>query len=153
MKSHDIELEEWCTKFPETFSLDGSWDVELYDLILELKTKINFARWCNVCYGVSSMSKKLIVTLISPFFITSYLLCLWLAFKVEIAEELFEVNNGSERLDDSATFCIEKKLLDNIDIDPIIIASHGGLLEENLKVICINYLICKLIIDAFKFYR
>ena len=33
----DNELEECCTKFAETFSLNGSSDVEVYDLISELK--------------------------------------------------------------------------------------------------------------------
>lgn len=41
MKSlNDNELEECCTKFAETFSFDGSSDVEVYDLISELKIMI-----------------------------------------------------------------------------------------------------------------
>nr|TKW20468.1 hypothetical protein SEVIR_4G090300v2 [Setaria viridis] len=34
---NDNELEECCTKFAETFSFDGSSNVEIYDLISELK--------------------------------------------------------------------------------------------------------------------
>ena len=33
----DIELDECCTKFADTFSYDGSSDVEVHDLISELK--------------------------------------------------------------------------------------------------------------------
>jgi hypothetical protein len=34
---NDRELEECCAKFANTFSHDGSYDVELNDLISELK--------------------------------------------------------------------------------------------------------------------
>ena len=41
--------------------------------------------------------------------------------QIEVTEEQSEVNNGSERLNGLATLCIEKKLLDDIDINPIIL--------------------------------
>jgi hypothetical protein len=41
-----------------------------------------------------------------------------------------------------ATLCMEKKLLDDINIEPIISDLHQEMLEETFKAICITYLIC-----------
>ena len=48
----DNELEEWCTRFAETFSLHILCDVEVYDLISELKiVGFTLPDDRDICYG------------------------------------------------------------------------------------------------------
>ena len=76
-----------------------------------------------------------------------------MAYKVEITEELSEINNGSERLNDLATLCIEKKLLDDIDIDPIIVDFASRIVRRNFKGNMYKLFYMHTDLDAFECYQ
>nr|XP_040251732.1 zinc finger MYM-type protein 1-like [Aegilops tauschii subsp. strangulata] len=124
----DNELEECCTKFAETFSLDGSSDVEVYDLISELKimrfTLPNgvmsameiFGHVREVdCYPNISIAYRILFTV--PVTVASAERSF---SKLKLLKNYLRSTMTQERLNGLATLCIEKKLLDEIDIDPII---------------------------------
>ena len=124
----DNELEECCTKFAETFSLDGSSDVEVYDLISELKimrfTLPNgvmsameiFGHVREVdCYPNISIAYHILFTV--PVMVASAERSF---SKLKLLKNYLRSTITQERLNGLATLCMEKKLMDEIDIDPII---------------------------------
>jgi hypothetical protein len=125
---NDRELEECCTKFANTFSHDGSCDVELNDLISELKILIftlpsgtlsameifKHMRYVD-CYPNASIAHRILfivhVTVASAERSFS---------KLKLLKNYLRSAMSQERLNRLATLCIEKKLLDDIDINSII---------------------------------
>ena len=121
----DNELEECCTKFAETFSLNGSSDVEVYDLISELKI-MRFTLSDDV---MSAMNIFRHVREVDCYPNISIAYCILFTVPVTIASAersfsklklLKNYLRTQERLNGLATLCIKKKLLDEIDIDPTI---------------------------------
>jgi hypothetical protein len=111
---NDHELEEGCNKFAYNFSPEkGPCDVEVYDLISELKMMIDQC----LLWRYFSMSKKLIVILISPLLIASAERSF---SKLKLLKNYLRSTMSQQKLNGLATLCIEKKLLDDVDIDPII---------------------------------
>jgi hypothetical protein len=125
---NDIELEKCCTKFANTFSHDGSSDVEVHDLISELKilkcTLPNgalsameiFEHIRDVdCYHNASIAYRILFTVhvIVASIERSFSKLKWL-------KNYLRSPMTQERLNGLATLCIEKKLLDDIDINSII---------------------------------
>nr|TKW14774.1 hypothetical protein SEVIR_5G188900v2 [Setaria viridis] len=125
---NDNELEECCIKFAETFSFDGSSDVEVYDLISELKI-MKFTLPNDVmsameifehvrdvdCYPNVSIAYRLLFTV--PVTVASAERSF---SKLKLLRNYLRSTMTQERLNGLATLCIEKKLLDEIDINSII---------------------------------
>ena len=124
----DNELEECCTKFAETFSLNGSSDVEVYDLISELKimrftlpdgamSAMEIFRHVREvdCYPNISIAYRILF--IVPVTVASAERSF---SKLKLLKNYLRSTMTQERLNGLAILCIEKKLLDEIDIDPII---------------------------------
>ncbi|XP_062232383.1 uncharacterized protein LOC133929596 [Phragmites australis] len=129
LKSLDgIELKDRCTKFAETFSLKGSSDVELNDLIFELSVMqltlpdrpmsameiFEFVRNAD-CYPNISVAYRILFTV--PVTVASAERSF---SKLKLLKNHLRSTMSHERLNGLATLCIEKKLLDEIDIDTII---------------------------------
>lgn len=129
LKSLDnIELEECCTKFAETFSVNGSSDVEVHDLISELKIMkftlpdgalsameiFEHVREVD-CYPNVSIAYRILFTV--PVTIASAERSF---SKLKLLKNYLRSTMSQERLNGLATLCIEKKLLDEIDINSII---------------------------------
>ena len=129
LKSLDrTELKECCTKFAETFSLDGSSDVELNDLISELSVMrltlsdkpmsameiFEFVREAD-CYPNISIAYRILFTM--PVTMASAERSF---SKLKLLKNHLRSTMSQERLNGLATLCIEKKLLDEIDINTII---------------------------------
>jgi hypothetical protein len=129
LKSLDgIELKDRCTKFAETFSLKGSSDVELNDLISELSVMqltlpdrpmsameiFEFVRNAD-CYPNISVAYRILFTV--PVTVASTERSF---SKLKLLKNHLRSTMSQERLNGLATLCIEKKLLDEIDIDTII---------------------------------
>lgn len=129
LKSLDrTELKECCTKFAETFSLDGSSDVELNDLISELSVMqltlsdkpmsameiFEFVREAD-CYPNISIAYRILFTM--PVTVASAERSF---SKLKLLKNHLRSTMSQERLNGLATLCIEKKLLDEIDINTII---------------------------------
>jgi hypothetical protein len=126
---NDRELEECCTKFVNTFSHDGSCDVELNDLISELKilNKITlpsgtlsameiFKHIRDVdCYPNDSIVYRILF--IVPLTVASAERSF---SKLKLLKNYLRSTMSQERLNGLVTLCIEKKLLDDIDINSII---------------------------------
>ncbi|XP_051206126.1 uncharacterized protein [Lolium perenne] len=130
MKSlSDSELEGSCRKFAQTFSLEGgSCDVEVYDLISELKmmrftlpdgVKSAMEIFEHVrevdCYPNISIAYRIMFTV--PVTVASAERSF---SKLKLLKNYLRSTMTQQRLNGLATLCIEKKLLDDIDIDPII---------------------------------
>nr|TKW16837.1 hypothetical protein SEVIR_5G325500v2 [Setaria viridis] len=125
---NDNELEECCTKFAETFCFDGSSDVEVYDLISELKI-MKFTLPDGVmsameifehvrdvdCYPNISIAYRLLFTV--PVTVASAEKSF---SKLKLLRNYLRSTMTQERLNGLASLCIKKKLLDEIDINPII---------------------------------
>jgi hypothetical protein len=76
---NDSELEVCCTKFTNNFSHDDSSDIELHDLISELKIlKCTLPNDTLSAMEIFSILEMLIVILTLPLLIESYLLCMLL---------------------------------------------------------------------------
>lgn len=129
LKSLDnIELEECCTKFAETFSVNGSSDVEVHDLISDLK----IMKFTLPDGALSAMEIFEHVREVDcyPNVSIAYRILFTVSVTVASAERSFSnlklLKNylrstmSQERLNGLATLCIEKKLLDEIDINSII---------------------------------
>jgi hypothetical protein len=73
----DIELTDCCTKFDKTFSFDNSSDVDLNDLISELKVlQLTLPDTQMSAMKILSLLEKWAVILTFLLLIKSYLLCL-----------------------------------------------------------------------------
>jgi hypothetical protein len=129
LKSLDnIELRECCTNFANTFSFDGSSDVDMNDLILELsvlqlalpdKTMsameiFEYVREVD-CYPNISIAYRILFTM--PVTVASAERSF---SKLKLLRNYLRSKMSQERLNGLATLCIEKKLLDAIDLDTII---------------------------------
>ena len=124
----DDELVEGCTKFANTFSHGGKSDVEVYDLISELKMMrftlrdgamsameiFKHMREVN-CYPNISIAYRILFTV--PVTVASAERSF---SKLKLLKNYLRSTMTQERLNGLATLCIEKQLLDDIDIDPII---------------------------------
>jgi hypothetical protein len=124
----DTELEECCTKFANKFSVDGSSDVEVYDLISELKLLkftlpegalsamdiFEHVRELD-CYPNISIAYRILFTV--PVTVASAERSF---SKLKLLKNYLRSTMSQERLNGLATLCIEKKLLDEIDINSII---------------------------------
>ena len=125
---NDTELEESCTKLADTFSHNGSSDVEVHDLISELKimkftlpdgvlsAKEIFEHVIEVnCYPNVSIAYRILFTV--PVTVASAERSF---SKLKLLKNYLTSTMTQERLNHLATLCIEKKLLDEIDINTII---------------------------------
>ncbi|XP_066361025.1 uncharacterized protein [Miscanthus floridulus] len=124
----DIELEECCTKFAKKNSADGSCDVEVHDLISELKILkftlpegalsameiFEHVREVD-CYPNISIAYRILFTV--PVTVASAERSF---SKLKLLKNYLRSTMSQERLNGLATLCIEKKLLDEIDINSII---------------------------------
>ena len=124
----DIELRECCTKFADTFSHDGSSDVEVHDLISELKIMkftlpdgilsameiFNHVRDVD-CYPNVSIAYQILCTV--PVTVASAERSF---AKLKLLKNYLRSVMPQERLNGLAILCIEKKMLDEINIDTII---------------------------------
>ena len=124
----DIELEECCTKFAKKKLVDGSSDVEVHDLISELKilkftlpegTLSAMEIFKHVreldCYPNISIAYRILFTV--PVTVASAERSF---SKLKLLKNYLRSTMSQERLNGLATLCIEKKLLDEIDINSII---------------------------------
>ena len=129
LKSLDSDgLKECCTKFSETFSLDGSSDVEINDLISELTVMqstlpdrsmsameiFEFVQEAD-CYPNISIAYRILFTV--PMTVASAERSF---SKLKLLKNYLRSIMSQERLNGLATLCIEKKLLDQININAII---------------------------------
>jgi hypothetical protein len=125
---NDRELEVCCTKFANTFSHDGSCDVELNDLISKLNilkfTLPNdalsameiFEHIIDVdCYPNASIAYRILF--IVPIIVASAERSF---SKLKLLKNYLRSAMSQERLNGLASLCIEKKLLNDIDINSII---------------------------------
>jgi hypothetical protein len=84
---NDSELEECCIKFAYTFSHDGSSDVEVLDMISELKIlKFTLPDRTLCAMGFLSISEMWLVILMHVLLIESYSLCMLL---LHLLKEVF----------------------------------------------------------------
>jgi hypothetical protein len=125
---NDRELEVCCTKFANTFSHDGSCDVELNDLI----SKLNILKFTlsNDTLSAMKIFEHIIDADCYPKASVAYRILFIVSITVASAERSFSklklLKNylrsamSQERLNGLASLCIEKKLLNDIDINNII---------------------------------
>ncbi|GJN39994.1 hypothetical protein PR202_gb29154 [Eleusine coracana subsp. coracana] len=122
------QLAASCTKFAETFSSDGSSDVELNDLISELSvmrlslseiemTAMEIFQYITKmeCYPNISIAYRILFTV--PVTVASAERSF---SKLKLLKNYLRSTMSQERLNGLATLCIEKELLDAVDIDTII---------------------------------
>ncbi|KAJ1267582.1 hypothetical protein BS78_07G067300 [Paspalum vaginatum] len=129
LKSLDIvELRDHCTKFANTFSFVGSCDVDLNDLISELSVLrltlsdepmsameiFDYVREAN-CYPNIFVAYRILF--IVPVIVASAERSF---SKLKLLKNYLRSKMSQERLNGLANLCIEKILLDEIDIDTII---------------------------------
>jgi hypothetical protein len=124
---NDSEFEVCCTKFANTFSHDGSSDVEVHNLISKLKilkcTLPNdtlsameiFQHIRDVeCYPNTSIAYQI-------FFSVHVTIAGERSFsKLKLLQNYLRLPMSQERLNGLAYLCNEKKLLDEIDINSVI---------------------------------
>jgi hypothetical protein len=125
---NDSELQESCTKFANTFSHDGSSDVKVHDLISELK--ILKCTLSNDALSAMEIFEYIRDVDCYPNVFIAYHILFTVSVTVASAERSFSklklLKNylrslmTQERLNGLVTLCIEKKLLDEIDINSII---------------------------------
>ena len=128
MSLDDNELTNCCNKFDKTFTFDNSSDVDLNDLISELKI-------LQLTLTDSQMSAMEIFEFVRevdsyPNVVIAYRILFTMPVTVASAERSFSklklLKNylrsimSQERLNGLTTLCIEKQLVDDIDIDSII---------------------------------
>lgn len=123
-----IELRDHCTKFASTLSFDGSCDVDLNDLISELSVLrltlsdkpmsameiFEHVREVD-CYPNISIAYRILFTM--PVTVASAERSF---SKLKLLKNYLRSKISQERLNGLAILCIEKILLDEIDIDTII---------------------------------
>ena len=129
LKSLDtIELRECCTKFANTFSFDGSSDVDLNDLISELSVLqltlsdkpmsamdiFEYVREVD-SYPNTAIAYQLLFTV--PVTVASAERSF---SKLKLLKNYLRSKMSQERLNGLPILCIEKILLDKIDTDAII---------------------------------
>jgi hypothetical protein len=125
---NDSELQESCTKFANTFSHDGSSNVAVHDLISELK--ILKCTLPNGALSAMEIFEHIRDVDCYPNAFIAYHILFTVSITVASAERSFSklklLKNylrspmSQEKLNGLATLCIEKKLLDEIDINSII---------------------------------
>ena len=128
MSLDDNELTNCCNKFDKTFTFDNSSDVDLNDLISELKI-------LQLTLPDRQMSAMEIFEFVRevdsyPNVVIAYRILFTMPVTVASAERSFSklklLKNylrstmSQERLNGLATLCIEKKLLDKVDSNTII---------------------------------
>jgi hypothetical protein len=125
---NDTELEKSCAKFADTFSHDGSSDVEVHDLISELKI-LKFTLPDGIlsamqifehvrdldCYPNVSIAYRILFTI--PVTVASAVRSF---SKLKLLRNYLRSTMTQERLNGLAILCIEKNLLDEIDLNGII---------------------------------
>ena len=122
------DLKDHCIKFAKTFSSDGSSDVDVNDIISELAVmqstlpdKPMFAMEIFEfvieadCYPNISIAYRILFTM--PVTVASAERTF---SKLKLLKNYLRSVMSQERLNGLATLCIEKKLLDEIDIEAII---------------------------------
>ncbi|XBI11435.1 hypothetical protein VPH35_138496 [Triticum aestivum] len=129
LKSLDrSELKDSCTKFASAFSSGGSSDVDLNDLISELIVMqstlpdrtmsameiFEFAREAD-CYPNIAIAYRIFFTM--PVTVASAERSF---SKLKLLKNYLRSTMSQERLNGLATLCIEKNLVDEIDIDTIV---------------------------------
>jgi hypothetical protein len=121
---NNTELEESCTQLADTFSHDGLSDVEVHYLISELKI-LKFTLPDGIlsamqifehvrdldCYPNVSIAYRILF--IMPLMVAS-------AGKLKLLKNYLRSTMTQERLNGLAILCIEKKLLDEINLNGII---------------------------------
>jgi hypothetical protein len=125
---NNSDLEECCTKFANTFSHDGSSDVEVHDLISKLK----ILKYTLPNDTLSSMEIFEHIRDVGFYPNTCVAYCILFTMHVTVASaersfsKLKLLKNylrslmTQEGLNSLVTLCIEKKLLDEIGINSII---------------------------------
>jgi hypothetical protein len=125
---NDTELEESCTKLTDTFSHNGSSDVEVHDLIFELKILkftlpdgilsameiFEHVRDLN-CYPNVSIVYRILFTM--PVTVASAERSF---SKLKLLKKYLRSTMTQDRLNGLAILCIQKKMLDKIDLNGII---------------------------------
>jgi hypothetical protein len=129
LKSLDrVEFKDRCTKFAETFTLNGSSDVEVNDLISELSvlqftlpdrpmSAMEIFEFVREAYCYPNISIKYRILFTMPVTVASTERSF---SKLKLLKNYLRSVMSQERLNGLAILCIEKKLLDLIDIDAII---------------------------------
>ena len=124
----DNELRESCTKFKTTFSHNNLSDVDANDLFFEMKVlQMTFP---NVLMSPLEILELVKVVDCYPNVSIAYRILLTMPVTVASAERSFSKlkllksylrsSMSQERLNDLAILCIEKNMLENIDVDTII---------------------------------
>ena len=122
------DLKDHCIKFAKTFSSDGSSDVDVNDMISELAVMqstlpdkpmsameiFEFVTEAD-CYPNISIAYRILFTM--PVTVASAERTF---SKLKLLKNYLRSVMSQERLNGLATLCIEKKLLDKIDIEAII---------------------------------
>jgi hypothetical protein len=125
---NDTELEESCTKLADTFSHNGLSDVEVHDLISELKI-LKFTLPDSIlsameifehvrdldCYPNVAIAYRILFTM--PVTVASAERSF---SKLKLLKNYLRSTMTQDRLNGLAILCIEKKLLDEIDLNGII---------------------------------
>jgi hypothetical protein len=124
----DIEMKECCTKFAKAFTVDGSSDVEINDLISELSimqftlpdrpmSAMEIFEFVTEedCYPNISIAYRILFTV--PVTVASAERSF---SKLKLLRNYLRSAMSQQRLNGLAILCIEKKLLDQINIDAII---------------------------------
>jgi len=122
------ELQLCCTTLAAVFSLNGSSDIDLNDLISELSvlqftlpdtpmTAMEIFEFVTKadCYPNASIAYRILFTM--PVTVASAERSF---SKLKLLKNYLRSTMSQERLNGLATLCIEKRLLDEIDIDTII---------------------------------
>ena len=138
----DTELEECCTKFAKKKLVDGSSDVEVHDLISELKilkftlpegTLSAMEIFKHVreldCYPNISIAYRILFTV--PVMVASAKRSF---SKLKLLKNYLRSTMSQERLNSLTTLCIKKKLLDGIDINSII----NDFASQNVRRNCLR---------------
>ena len=126
----DVELRKCCAKFIETFSRNGSCDVELDDLFSELRLLqmtlpesglplhameiFEFVRDID-CFPNVLIAYRILFTV--PMTVASAERSF---SKLKLLKNYLRSTMSQERLNGLATLCIEKDKLDEINVDAII---------------------------------
>ena len=122
------ELKVCCRTLAAVFSLNGSSDIDLNDLIFELSvlqftlpdtpmTAMEIFEFVTKadCYPNASIAYRILFTM--PVTVASAERSF---SKLKLLKNYLRSTMSQERLNGLATLCIEKRLLDEIDIDTII---------------------------------
>ena len=130
----DMELIDCCTTFAKTFSSDDSCDVDLNDLISKLKVLQLTLPAMEIFEFVKEMDSY-------PNVSTAYRILFTMPVTVASAKKSFSKLKllkyylrsvmSHEKLNGLATLCIEKRLLNEIDIDTIITDFASSTIRRN----------------------